>query len=97
MEAGGDRHWPSSVWRLLCHWPRPRPGRVMGDGLTTVSAVYIHPNTAAVVLFTLGEAVSSLQTILNIKTELTKYSLLQPIVTCIDRPDRSIPGLTTRS
>ena len=71
MEAGGDRHWPRPVWRLLCHWPRPRPGRVMGDGLTTVSAVYIHPNTAAVVLFTLGEAISPLQTILNIKTDLT--------------------------
>ena len=74
MEAGRDGHWPRSVWRLLGHWARARPGGVVGDGLTAVSAVYIHPDTAAVVLFTLGEAVSSLETILNIKTHLKEYS-----------------------
>ena len=74
MEAGGDRDWPRPVWRLLSHGPGPRPGGVVGDGLAAVSAVYIHPDTAAVVFFTLGEAVSSLETILNIETHLTEYS-----------------------
>ena len=74
MEAGRDRDWPRPVWRLLSHGPRARPGGMVGDGLAAVSAVYIHPDTAAVVLFTLGEAVSSLETILNIKTHLKEYS-----------------------
>lgn len=65
MEAGGDGDWPRPVWRLLGDWARAWPGRVVGDGLTAVSAVYIHPDGAAVILLTLGEAVSSLETILK--------------------------------
>ena len=73
MEAGRDGHRPRSVWRLLGHWARSWPGGVVGDGLTAVSAVYIHPDSAAVVLLTLGEAISSLETILNISTHINDY------------------------
>ena len=66
MEAGGDRDWPRAVRWLLGHGARPRPGGVVSDGLAAVSAVYVHPHTARVVLLILGEAVSSLETILNI-------------------------------
>ena len=73
MEAGRDGHWPRSVWRLLGHRARAWPGWVMGDGLTAVSAVYIHPDSATVVLLTLGEAISSLETILNISADLDNF------------------------